>query len=107
VTAQPVDPADLKKAHDDLIVAIEAAAVGGPAQTADKKKKRKVVHDMLEKLAHFVQIHCNNDMATLLSIGFTAVAQSTGPSPLAVPNITEVINGNTGSLVVKSKTIRL
>src|SRR5215470_16018680 len=65
----PVDPAGLKGAHDDLIAAIEAADQGGPVQTADKKKKRKVVNGMLDKLAAFVQLHCNNDEKTVLSAG--------------------------------------
>src|SRR5207253_4501777 len=45
----PIDPANLKAAHDDLVAAVEAADQGGPLQTADKKKKRKVVNGMLDK----------------------------------------------------------
>src|SRR5207237_6212258 len=66
----PIDPANLKAAHDDLVAAVEAADQGGPLQTADKKKKRKVVNGMLDKLASFVQLHCNNDVKTVLSAGF-------------------------------------
>jgi hypothetical protein len=101
----PVDPADLNKAKDDLLAAIEAAAQGGPTQTADKNKKRKVVNGMLDKLAHFVQIHCNNDLKTLLSSGFTAVARG-AKSQLAVPHVNRVKNGIAGQLIVQSHSVR-
>ena len=91
----PVDPGDLKGAHDDLVAAIEAADQGGPVQTADKKK-RKVVNGMLDKLASFVQLHCNNDVKTVLSAGFAVVTHSRAQSPLIVPNIISVDNGNGG-----------
>src|SRR5437016_5322630 len=77
----PVDPGDLKGAHDDLVAAIEAADQGGPVQTADKKK-RKVVNGMLDKLASFVQLHCNNDVKTVLSAGFAVVTHSSAQSTL-------------------------
>jgi hypothetical protein len=102
----PVDPGGLKGAHDDLVAAIEAAANGGRTQTADKRKKRKVVDEMLYKLAHFVQIHCNNDEKTVFSAGFTIVVRSQGQSPLAVPNIISVDNGNAGQLVIKARSVR-
>jgi hypothetical protein len=102
----PVDPAGLKLAHDELVDAVAAADQGGPKQTADKKKKRKVVDGMLEKLAHFVQIHCDNDLKTVLSSGFTAVASSHSQSPLGVPQIVSIVNGDAGHLVIKSRSIR-
>src|SRR5438105_12665468 len=42
----PIDAANLKTAHDDLVAAIEAADQRGPLQTADTKK-RNVVNGML------------------------------------------------------------
>jgi hypothetical protein len=102
----PVDPGGLKGAHDDLVAAIEAAVQGGPKQTADKNHKRKIVDGMLEKLAHFVQIHCDNDLKTILSAGFTTVSQSHGQSPLGVPNIISVDNGNAGQLIIKARAVR-
>ncbi len=102
----PVDPAGLKGAHDDLVAAIEAADLGGPLQTADKRKKRKVVNGMLDKLAHFVQLHCNNDAKTVLSAGFAVVTHSSTRSPLIVPNIISVDNGKGGQLVVRTRSLR-
>ena len=101
----PVSPVDLNKAKDDLLAAVEVAAQGGPAQTADKNKKRKVVDGMLDKLAHFVQIYCNNDLKTVLASGFASVAHGT-KSPLAVPHILRVKNGNTGQLILVARSIR-
>src|SRR5437016_1456775 len=99
----PIDPADLKKAHDDLIAAIEAADQGGPLQTADKKKKRKFVNGMLDKLAPFVQLHCNNDVKTVLSAGFAVVTHSSAQAPLIVPNIISVDNGKAGQLETQGR----
>jgi hypothetical protein len=102
----PVDPGGLKGAHDDLVAAIDAATQGGPVHTADKNKKRKVVNGMLEKLAHFVQLNCNNDLKTVLSSGFNVAATSRAQSPLAVPNIISVDNGNAGQRVIRARSIR-
>src|SRR5207237_5406860 len=102
----PVDPANLKQAHDDLVAAIEAADQGGPVQTADKKKKRKVVNGMLDKLAPFVQLHCNNDVKTDLSAGFAVVTHSTAQSALTVSNIISVDNGKGGELVIRARSVR-
>jgi hypothetical protein len=102
----PVDPGGLKGAHDDLVAAIEAAANGGRTQTADKRKKRKVVNEMLDKLAHFVQIHCNNDEKTVLSAGFLTITNTHTHSPLGVPNIISVDNGNAGQLVIRARSVR-
>ena len=102
----PIDPAGLKLAHDELVAAVEAADQGGPKQTADKNKKRKVVDGMLEKLAHFVQINCDNDLKTVLSTGFSVIAQSRGQTALGVPNIISVDNGKSGELIIKSRSIR-
>ena len=102
----PVDPGDLKGAHDDLVAAIEVADQGGPVQTADKKKKRKVVNGMLDKLASFVQLHCNNDVKTVLSAGFAVVTHSSAQSTLIVPNIISVDNGNGGQLVIRARSVR-
>src|SRR5437879_5712218 len=104
--APPIDPAGLKGAHDDLVAAIEAADQGGPVQTADKKKKRKVVNGMLDKLASFVQLHCNNDVKTVLSAGFAVVTHSSAQSALTVPNIISVDNGNGGQLVIRARSVR-
>ena len=104
--APPIDPAGLKLAHDDLVAAIEAADQGGPRQTADKNKKRKVVNGMLDKLAHFVQIHSDNDVQKVLSSGFSVISQSRTQSPLGVPNIISVDNGKSGELIIKSRSVR-
>ena len=102
----PIDPANLKAAHDDLVAAVEAADQGGPLQTADKKKKRKVVSGMLDKLASFVQLHCNNDVKTVLSAGFAVVTHSRAQSPLIWPNIISVDNGKSGELIIKTRSVR-
>src|ERR1051326_1731482 len=61
---------------------------------------------MLDKLGHFVQIHCDNDLKTVLSAGFNVVAAARAQSPLGVPNIISVDNGKSGELIIRVRSIR-
>ena len=72
----------------------------GPAATADKNNKRGAFVSLARQLAGYVQHNCNNDLARLLSSGFEAVSTSRAQSPLAVPTIVGVDNGNTGQLLI-------
>jgi hypothetical protein len=80
---------------------IATAALGGPADTADKNAKREVLIGLLRQLAGYVQANCGNDLATLLSSGFEAVSTNHASSPLLPPTIKEISNGMSGQLVVR------
>ena len=97
----PVTKAALDAALAAFSLAISAAAMGGPADTADKNNKRTALVDLLRQIAGYVQAHHGNDMAKLLSSGFQAVSTNRASAPLAAPTITDILNGNSGQLLLR------
>jgi hypothetical protein len=71
--APPVTMANLQTAKNDFTAKIAAAQAGGPTDTAAKNNSRQTLLGTLRQLASYVQINCNNDMATLLGSGFQAM----------------------------------
>lgn len=94
----PVPVADLKTQQTALSTALLNAQTGG----REAKAQRDIVVDqtivMLRKNASYVDIHCNEDMAILLSSGFSAVSTNRAQTALATPEITSVDYGQTGEL---------
>lgn len=77
----PVAPeviVELEVALVEFSCAILLASEGGQIERIDRDKKRKLLVHLLQHLAGFVEANCNNDLARLLSSGFSAV--STRPS---------------------------
>ena len=71
--AFPSPPVDLKavqSAADDLSSAIVAQAHGGTAATAEKYQKKNALIALLRELRHYVEDHCQNDVAVVLTSGF-------------------------------------
>ena len=97
----PVTQAVLDAANAAFGLAIAAAKLGGPADTADKNNKHDTLVGLLRQLAGYVQEKCNNDLATLLSSGFDAVSNNRSSTPLAAPIIRDILNGNSGQLIVR------
>jgi len=60
----------------------------------------------LRLLAGYVQISCNNDMATLLSSGFQAMSTNRAQSPLEKPTGLDVQNGTSGQLVASVAPVK-
>ncbi|HBJ82916.1 MAG TPA: hypothetical protein DDZ88_03375 [Verrucomicrobiales bacterium] len=97
----PVTQVALDAATEAFTQAIAKAAQGGPTDTADKNSKRDDLIDLLRQLAGYVQTNCNNDLTTLLSSGFEAVSTNHASTPLLAPTIKDIVNGNSGQLVVR------
>jgi hypothetical protein len=95
----PVTMVNLDAARSDLEQKIAKAAIGGPPDTAAKNNARQALLGMLRQLASYVQVNCNNDMATLLSSGFQAMSTNRAQSPLDKPTSLDVQNGTTGQLI--------
>ncbi len=94
----PVLVADMTTQQTTLNNAILTAQTGGPE---DKALRDNVVQDtitMLRKNASYVDIHCNGDMAILLSSGFQPVSTNRAQSELNAPEILTVDYGQTGEL---------
>jgi len=72
----PVKPdviAALQTALTEFSCLIVLASNGGRRERIEMNKKRNLLVQLLEYLAGFVEAHCHNDLATLLSSGFSAV----------------------------------
>jgi len=97
----PVDLKTVQAAVDDLNSAIVAQAHGGPAATAEKYQKQDALIALLRRLKHYVEDHCGNDVAVVLSSGFQPALTTHTRAPLGNPAILAVDLGNSGELVLK------
>jgi len=101
-----VDLAVVQTILTEFIAAISTASQGGPKDTAAKDKKRLELVGLLRHLAYYVQTTCNDDLAKLLSSGFLSKSTNRASTPLPTPNILNIIQGNTGQLLVTVKAVR-
>jgi hypothetical protein len=76
---------DVSNALEEYRHACEQAQNGGKDKTAVKKAKRIVLVDQLYTLGKYVQVHCQNDLAILLSTGFDARKPWTRRSRVLLP----------------------
>jgi len=97
----PLTEAALQAALTAFSVSIAGAKMGGPMETADKNNKRDTLIDLLRKLAGYVQLSHDNDLAKLLSSGFEAVSTSHASVQLTAPTIKDILNNMTGQLIVR------
>ena len=102
----PVTLANLETARADLEQKIADAASGGPPDTAAKNDSRANLLGMLRQIASYVQINCNNDMATLLSSGFQAMSTNRAQTPLDKPTSLVIDNGGSGQLVASVDPVK-
>jgi len=101
----PVTQAALDASLTAFTNAIAVQAQGGTAATADKHNKREALIGLLRQLAGYVQETHGNDMAVLLSSGFEAVSTNRASSPLAKPRIKDILNGNSGQLILRGTPV--
>lgn len=101
----PVTKVALTTAIANFSAAISAADIGGPEDTAFKNNMRAELVALLRQLAGYVQENHGNDLAVLLSSGFEAVSTNRASAPLEQPVIRDVVNGNSGQLIVRSTAV--
>jgi hypothetical protein len=101
----PVTAAALDTAMGAFSIALAAADLGGPADTADKNAKRDALVTLLRQLASYVQANHDNDLAKLLASGFEAVSTSRASVPLETPTIKDILNGMSGQLILRVSRI--
>jgi hypothetical protein len=82
-----------------------AQACGWTTATAGKKNKQEALISLLRKLKHYVEDHCGNEAAVLLSSGFQAASTTRDRSPLANPSFLSIDLGNRGELLLKVSPI--
>ena len=102
----PVTMAALQTATDDFTDKIAKAQTGGPGDTAAKNNSRQSLLGLLRILASYVQMNCQNDMATLLGSGFQAQSTSRASSPLDQPQSLSIKNGTSGQLVASVDPVK-
>src|SRR5437870_3839346 len=85
--AYPVPPFDMAtyKAYIDKFSALVIdAGDGGKKAISAKDKQRVAVIKMYTQLGHYVEIACNDEMATFNTSGFTAAAKPVKTAPVAL-----------------------
>lgn len=102
----PVALADLQAATDDYVTKCAAAVKGGQVDTAAKNNARVVLVEMLRHLAGYVQIHCDNDLAVLLSSGFQTRDPNRASTPLSQPQGLVIKHGRSEQLLAGVKPVR-
>ena len=102
----PPELAQLQPAADDMTAAMALQIHGGRAATAEKKKKRAALIAILRTLARYVEANCGNDVATLLSSGFSVAPGRGASSPLEKPTKLTVKNGYSGQLIGTVRIVR-
>ena len=104
--APPVDMATFEAAIVSLTSLVAAAADGGKKAITLKDKQRAATIKIVLQLGHYVEIACNDDMATFTSSGFVAVSTTrTPPQPLPIPTLKTVNQGNTGQMLVAPQAV--
>jgi hypothetical protein len=101
----PVAFTDVTKALDTFDKAVAAAMDGGTALTAAKNAAREELLAVLRKLAAYVQIVADQDMALLLSSGFSAVNVGRAQTKLETPSILAVDNEGSSKLAVRVQAV--
>jgi hypothetical protein len=100
----PIDLVSFKAGIDQFSALIIDAEDGGKKAISGKDKQRVVVIKMYTQLGHYVELACNDDMATFVTSGFTAAAKRTlaAPVPLTEVAFSSIDRGpNSGDVVVK------
>jgi hypothetical protein len=85
--------------------ALAAAAGGGKVLTAAKNEQRENLLAILRQLAAYVQGACGNDLAWLLSSGFSATSNNRSQTPLAQPAILGITNGTSMALTLNVEPV--
>ena len=103
----PVAYTDLSKSLDTFDKAVSAARGGDSAAIAAKTNARNALLATLQKLAAFVQIVADGDMAVLLASGFSAnTSNRRPPTKLDRPLIVDIENEGTAKLGVRLQPVQ-
>lgn len=97
-TTLPVTVPDMKVQQISLNDAILAAQTGGSEEKALRDNEVASTITTLRKNASYVDIHCNDDRAILLSSGFAEVSTNRAQTALGQPEVVAVDYGDSGEL---------
>jgi hypothetical protein len=100
----PIDLVSFKAGIDKFSALIIDAEDGGKKAISARNKQRVAVIRMYTQLGHYVELACNDDVATFNTSGFTQVAKAvkTPPVPLTEAAFSSIDRGpNSGDVVVQ------
>lgn len=92
----PVSHAELMAETKIFSDRIAATVQGGTSATAKKNEQRAKLSMMLKRLAYYVDVQSDNNLAVLLSSGFSAVNTNRTSEQLPTPSILKIKNGIAG-----------
>lgn len=101
-----VEKATLDAAITDMEAAKAAMVQGGTAATAERDEKREALYALLKKLASYVNVTADNDLAILLSSGFEAASTNRTSEQLPPPAYVTAKNGLTGQALLSVKPVK-
>jgi hypothetical protein len=103
----PVDLDVLKSTLDAYSISIGEAKDGGRKAILLRNQQGEDIIRMLRALASHVELHCKDDINIFLTSGFQPRSTSRGATqPMAVPMITDLEQGPSGTLVAWIKGVR-
>lgn len=111
MTDNPVFPnpliplSQLADMQQTFSAACVASAMGGSAATSWKNDCRGILLTALRSQAGYVEHLCRNNLAGLLSSGFTNANPNRAQSVLAVPTILKILNERSGQLTLRLKPV--
>lgn len=98
--------ADITTALDDLGAKIAAAAGRDKTAIAERDSAWETAKTLIRQLASYVQMHCQNDLAILLSSGFTTTKTPAPVGPVAAPeNLRLSRTGMNGQVLARFKRV--
>jgi hypothetical protein len=104
-TTYPALP-DITTALDDLGDKIAAAAGRDKTAIAARNAAWETAKSLIRQLASYVQMHCQNDLAILLTSGFTAAKTPAPVGPLGAPqNVRLSRTKMSGQLQLRFKSV--
>ena len=96
----------LASLQEAFLAACVASSMGGRGTTSAKNDRRNELLTALRSQAGFVEHVCRNDLAGLLSSGFTNASPNRAQSPLIAPAILKILNERSGQLTLRVKSVR-
>jgi hypothetical protein len=101
----PVSFPELTKLLEAFDAAMAAAMNGGTALTVAKNAAREALLAALRKMATYVQIVSDGDMALLLASGFSTISRNRSQAKLDVPLILSAGIEGTNKLTVRLRPV--
>ncbi len=99
-TTVPIPAEELAAGINAFSTAKVAQSNGGKAATAEKNNRRADLSSLLQKLAYYVQVACDNDLPLLLNSGFQPNSTNRSQTQLPKPALVRIVTRMSGQALV-------